>query len=210
MPPSPGGSVQHGLSAAIAFLASACALWAADKRGLLGVAKPMNPAFLGDSYDLVKRFFVLELQSLGYTVAIDPMFTGDWMGREGDFHRLLALKSRRLPDGRTMKRCLFLDPDTGLNERGGKQHASFERVAREAQENELVFAFDQSFSRQASPNEVMKKKMSRLAEHGVRSIYYNSHARFLFASRSEELLLEMISHLVQVGMPRSRFVTSDA
>jgi len=32
MPPSPGASVQHGLSAAIAFLASACALWAADKR----------------------------------------------------------------------------------------------------------------------------------------------------------------------------------
>ena len=37
MQPSPGGSVQHGLSAAIAFLASACALWAADKRCLLGV-----------------------------------------------------------------------------------------------------------------------------------------------------------------------------
>jgi hypothetical protein len=170
----------------------------------------MNPAFLGDSYDLVKRFFILELQSLGYAVVIDPMFTGDWMGQEQDFHRLLGLKSNRPPEDKTMKQCLFLDPDTGLNERGGRQHASLERIAREAQANELVFAFDQSFSRQASPVEVMKKKMNLLAQRGVHSVYYDSHARFLFASRHATTLRELLEHWAQVGMPRSRFVSSDA
>ena len=132
------------------------------------------------------------------------------MGREEDFHRLLGLKSTRPPEDRTMKRCLFLDPDTGLNERGGKQHASLERIAREAQEHDLVFAFDQSFSRQASPQEVMRKKMKLLAQHAVHSLYYDSHARFLFASRHEVPLQELLSHLIQVGMPRTRFVSSDA
>jgi len=40
---------------------------------------------------------------------------------------------------------------------GGKQHASLARIARETQEQDLVFAFDQSFSRQARAVEIMKK-----------------------------------------------------
>ncbi len=172
---------------------------------------PNSPAdFLGDSYDLVKRFFILELQALGYAVAIDPMFTGDWMGREQDFHRLLGLLSNRPPKDKTLKHCLFLDPDTGLNERGGRQHASLARIAGEAQVNELVFAFDQSFSRQASPLEVMKQKINFLAQQGVHSVYYDSHARFLFAAQRATTLRRLIEHWVRVGMPRSRFISSDA
>jgi hypothetical protein len=119
----------------------------------------MNPTFLGDSYDLVKRFFVLELQSLGYVVEIDPMFTGSWMGRENEFYRLVGMATDVLPKVKATRSSLFLDPDTGLNERGGKQHASLARIARETQEQDLVFAFDQSFSRQARAVEIMKKKM---------------------------------------------------
>ena len=50
----------------------------------------MNPSFIGDSYDLVKRFFCFELRALGYKVVVDPMFTGEWKGRECDFFSLLV------------------------------------------------------------------------------------------------------------------------
>ena len=77
---------------------------------------PNSPAdFLGDSYDLVKRFFILALQALGYAVAIDPMVTGDWMGGEQDFHRLLGLLSNRPPKDKTLQHCLFLDLRPGQN-----------------------------------------------------------------------------------------------
>jgi hypothetical protein len=42
----------------------------------------MRPEFLGDSFDIVKRFFGETLRSLGYTVYIDPLFSGDWSGKE--------------------------------------------------------------------------------------------------------------------------------
>ena len=38
----------------------------------------MNPAYLGDSYDVVKRFWCDVARSLGYAMYIDPMVTGDW------------------------------------------------------------------------------------------------------------------------------------
>jgi hypothetical protein len=170
----------------------------------------MNPTFLGDLYDLVKRFFILELQSLGYAVAIDPMFTGDWAGQEDNFHRLLGLGNPANSELAPSRRSLFIDPDTGLNERGGRRHVSFHRIEHEVQSYELVFAFDQSFSRRASPIEVMKRKMSTLSKSGVRTMYYDSHARFLFASSREEVLREVMNHVVLVGMPRSRFIAGDA
>jgi len=170
----------------------------------------MNPAFLGDSYDIVKRFFVRELQSMNYAVEIDPMFTGDWAGREGDFRRLLGVGAPVSPSVRSTRRALFLDPDTGVNERGGKQHVALARMALEVQAWELVFAFDQSFSRQAQPIDVMKRKMTLLSEAGARSMYYDSHAKFLFASSRGELLQDLVGHLVQVGVPRLRFVSDDA
>jgi hypothetical protein len=42
----------------------------------------MNPKFFGDSYDLAKRFFCGALAALDYDVIIDPMFTGEWNGKE--------------------------------------------------------------------------------------------------------------------------------
>jgi hypothetical protein len=48
----------------------------------------MRPEFLGDSYDIVKRFFCETLRSLGYTVYIDPRFTGDWSGQS--YNRILC------------------------------------------------------------------------------------------------------------------------
>jgi hypothetical protein len=54
---------------------------------------------------------------LGYTVYIDPLLTGDWSGQETTFDRFLGAEpfSGGLPP--SAPTALFLDPDTGVNEK---------------------------------------------------------------------------------------------
>jgi hypothetical protein len=55
----------------------------------------------------------------------------------------------------------------GINEKGGAKHVSFNRIAQAAQEFDLVFVFDQSFSRQQDPGAVMVKKLGELTKIGL-------------------------------------------
>jgi len=101
---------------------------------------------------------------------------------------------------------LFLDPDTGVQERQSRQHVSFARVAKEADHFRLVFSFDQSFSRQETPAAVIQRKLGAMRTLGCSSMYYDSHARFIFASRSEAAIGELREHLISVGLPAWRLV----
>ena len=170
----------------------------------------MNPLYLGDSYDLVKRFFCRELSLLGYSVSVDAMLTGDWNSSERDFYRLIGAAPLNDEVPISNRAALFLDPDTGINARGGKQHASFERIAKECASYELVFAFDQSFSRQAKAKDVMRKKLSALRGEGCHGMYYDSHARFVFVANERSVLDELQIWLVSLGLPESRLLTADA
>ena len=170
----------------------------------------MNPSFLGDSYDLVKRFFCFELRDLGYKVVADPMFTGEWKGRERDFFSLIGITidaTVSLPSART---ALFVDPDTGVRYKGSPKHVSFDQLAQEASRHALVFSFDQSFSRQAKPVEAMKGKLSALTDRSCYAMYYDSHARFLFISKQGKILRELRAHFVALGLPAERFLEGDA
>jgi hypothetical protein len=166
----------------------------------------MNARYLGDSYDLVKRFFCQELRALGYHVTADPMFTGAWDEERLQFFRLIGVDPAGNAAVRAGRTALFLDPDTGVNHKGGKQHVSFDRLALEATRYTVVFSFDQSFSRQASPLELMRGKLSALKKRGCHALYYDSHARFLFAASREETLVELERHLVALGLPTSRLL----
>ena len=168
----------------------------------------MNPGFLGDSYDLVKRFFCRELVALQYEVVVDPMFTGTWGNRETQFYRLIGATPKAVGAAPTAGTALFLDPDTGVDSNGGKQHVSCDRVVREATTHELVFSFDQSFSRQAKPRDVMQAKLAAVSSCGGRAMYYDSHARFLFVSLKEHPLQELREHLVSLGLPAERLLES--
>lgn len=170
----------------------------------------MNPTFLGDSYDLVKRFFAQELRVLGYEVAVDPLFTGDWLGEEEAFHRHIDAKHRKDLTGAADRTALFLDPDTGVKERATRQHVSYEDLALEANNYKLVFAFDQSFSRQGSAREAMSRKLQALSAFGLYALYYDSHARFLFVSRQPRLVHELRTHLQRIGIPSRRLIAGDA
>ncbi len=171
----------------------------------------MNPDFLGDSYDLVKRFFCHELTALGYVVDTDPMFTGTWNEREQeDFYRLIGAVRRELSLHVPDQSALFLDPDTGINTKGGRQHVSFDGLAQAASAFAIVFAFDQSFSRQtqAVQVQVMKRKLAELEGRDCHAMYYNSHARFLFASKQKRCLRELRVHLLSLGLPPERLLES--
>ena len=170
----------------------------------------MNPAYFGDSYDLVKRFFCRELSLLGYSVTVDPMLTGAWGETEGQFYRLIGAEPAGQQRQLSQRAALFLDPDTGVKEKGGKQHASFDRVARECTNYRLVFAFDQSFSRQAKAATVMREKLSALKARGCHGMYYDSHARFIFVANNQAVLHELQTQLLSLGLPASRLLTADA
>lgn len=146
----------------------------------------MHPNYLGDSYDIVKRFFCAELAHLGYEIQIDPLFTGNWSEKEIDqFFRLVGGHRHALRQANPAPVALFLDPDTGVHRRHGPKHVSLDRIADDTMRHELVFSFDQSFSRQSRPLDVMSEKLDALSVKGVRGLYYDSHARFLFASRAK-------------------------
>lgn len=167
----------------------------------------MHPSYLGDSYDIVKRFFCEALRRLGYTVYIDPMFTGEWSGQEASLYKFLGVQ--RLHGGgvtASAATALFLDPDTGVNGKGGRRHASFERVATEALKHQIVFAFDQGFSRATLPKTQIEKKLAAMLARGCRAFYYDSHARFIFASRDGKELERLRAELVSQGLPNTRLV----
>ena len=123
----------------------------------------MHPAYLGDSYDIVKRFFCEALRRLGYTVYIDPMFTGEWSGEETAFYRFLGVERFTAAFAGSSLTALFLDPDTGVNRKGSRSHVSYERVVSEAQQHKIVFAFDQGFSRGMAPEPQIRAKMEAIA-----------------------------------------------
>jgi hypothetical protein len=166
----------------------------------------MHPDFLGDSFDIVKRFFCETLRSLGYTVYIDPLFTGDWSGQETTFYRFLGVEPYAGAKHASALTALFLDPDIGVNEKGSTSHVSYDRLVAEAKNYSLVFAFDQAFSRAGDVGPKLQTKLNALAERGCAALYYASHAHFLFVSHERDQLQRLRTELVSLGLPASRFV----
>jgi hypothetical protein len=166
----------------------------------------MRSEWFGDSYDIVKRFFVTEITALGYAVFVNPMASGNWAAVEPDFLRLLGARHVRdaVGNGAT---ALLIDPDTGLSERGSASHATFDQIIAALNDHDLVIVFDQSISRAAAPLGQLTSKLRRLDGCGVYAFYYDSHARFLFASRSPEPLAALRAALVATGLPDTRLVS---
>lgn len=145
----------------------------------------MNPDWFGDSYDVVKRYFAEVIRALGYAVYVDPMPTGNWRHTEANFLKFLGAKHVRDHDT-SMKSALLLDPDTGIGTRPSPRHTTVERVASRLKEHTLVFVFDQSFSRGTPSLSQLQEKLGCLHGLDVHGFYYDFHARFLFASRSND------------------------
>ena len=91
----------------------------------------MNPKWFGDSYDIVKKFIVDNLKGIGYEVYIDPMFTGDWNGKEKDFIKFIGAKLSNDFEKPVRKSALFIDPDTGVKEKATPKHIDFKKIIKE-------------------------------------------------------------------------------
>ena len=166
----------------------------------------MNSQWFGDSFDIVKRFFIGNIREMGYQVFVDPMFTGEWNGLENKFYDFLGaapLESLATSSGKT---ALLLDPDTGIGLNPTKRHVTVRMIVNYLQEHEIVFSFDQSFSRGGDALEQMDKKLSLLKKEGAAGFYYDSHARFLFSAKSPEVLANLKRHLVTAGLPEKRLI----
>ena len=168
----------------------------------------MNPDYFGDSYDLVKRFFCRELYVLGYSVEVDAMLTGAWSGTESSFYRLVGAGAYNETPTEGRPRALLVDPDTGVRKSAGPRHVSFAHIAEHAKTLRLVFAFDQSFSRQGKASVLIQEKLGELQALGCSAMYYDSHARFVFASAEEGPIHELRAHLLSLGLPQRRLVES--
>ena len=166
----------------------------------------MNPIYLGDSYDVVKRFFCDIARSAGYTVYIDPMFTGAWAPQQrASFLRFLGTSevgslSPEFPA------ALLMDPDTGIRSKPGRSHTTFTAIASQCERFALLIVFDQSYSHGSHAREAMTTKLASLRSLGIRGIYYDSHARFLVCGKSSARVMRFQKALVHVGVPASRFV----
>ena len=170
---------------------------------------PMNSQWFGDSFDIVKRFFIGNIREMGYQVFVDPMFTGEWNGLENKFYDFLGaapLESLATSSGKT---ALLLDPDTGIGLKPTKQHVTVRMIVKYLQEHEIVFSFDQSFSHSsdAIKLEKMREKLSLLKKEGAAGFYYDFHACFLFSATSPEVLANLKHHLVTAGFPEKRFIS---
>ena len=130
----------------------------------------MNPQWFGDSYDIVKRYFIENLKAIGYHVVVDPMLTGGWNGLEENFYHFLGTSP--LGEASSKKLALLIDPDTGIGKKRTKQHVTIAIIATHLQNHEVVFSFDQSFSRAGSTTEKMKEKLGWLEETGNVGFYY--------------------------------------
>jgi hypothetical protein len=170
----------------------------------------VNRNFYGDSYDIVKRFFCTEIAFLGYSVRIEPMLSGESdETEESAFYRFIGSKPWMEGSPVAIPGALFLDPDTGVRSKDGEKHVSFKRIAEETKKFQLVFAFDQSFSRQAETKKVISEKIAELGKLDCCAMYYNSHARFLFASADRQRLCGLRDHLIELGLPAGRLILAE-
>jgi hypothetical protein len=165
----------------------------------------MNPAYLGDSYDIVKRFFCDVSRSLGYTVYVDPMRTGRWTrAASRDFLRLIG--ARELATPVTSPAVLLMDPDKGIRDRPGPAHTTFDVIAGRCEQFALCLVFDQSFSRSPRVRDALVRKLRSLRALGIRGVYFDSHARFLICGKTPAPVMRFQKALTEAGLPRARFV----
>jgi hypothetical protein len=167
----------------------------------------MNSKCSGDSYDLVKRVLLEVVSNSGLEVYADPMITDSMPEIEKQFHVLINAK--QLPAGIISKKfhCLFVDPDIGLSEKKTKLHVTFYELQNKLSIVwDLIFVYDQSFSRSIKSNERIQIKLMKLRLIGLNAFYYASHANFLFVSKDKNILEMVEQKLLGFGIPNKIIV----
>jgi hypothetical protein len=170
----------------------------------------MRADFLGDSFDIVKRFWADRLGTIAPLFA-HPIFVPVEMRVE--YQKITGVPI--LPGDRLSKDFgLFLDPDTGVplpaaTQRGASSsHATLSFIVEEFERLRPVYmiCFDQSHNRGAGLSRSQQRDLKRAAlqSNRIMSFYYISHAPFLFMSRDAAILESIRRVLVESGIPERR------
>jgi hypothetical protein len=171
----------------------------------------MKPQFLGDSYDIVKRFWAERLVGIAPLFA-HPKFVPRNIRKE--YEKIVTIP---VLDSRAVLRepfGLFLDPDTGIPlpttsaQMANRSHAPVSFIAYEFDQlkPKYLICFDQSHDRRCGLTKKQQRhsKIAALKKLEIASFYYVSHASFLFAARGDADLKSIRRQLTEVGIPESR------
>ena len=186
----------------------------------------MREEFLGDSYDIVKRFWASSLRPIA-PLSAHPHFVPAEM--RAAFKKTTSVPVLELDPpvgkhGAVAKGAkivypegdfgLLLDPDTGIpltaDHATNRVHCSVDFIASlfGAHANlTYVICFDQSHDRNHALKGLrqMEKKRELITAAGLSSFFYKSHARFFFVTRDEATLAKIRKRLSTAGIPDVRF-----
>jgi hypothetical protein len=171
----------------------------------------MRGDYIGDSYDLVKRFWAEGLCSVASLYA-HPRFVPTAIQAEYTaVTSVPILASPSPPDGSF---GLLLDPNVGVpfpiesNWHVTASHAPLQFVLQVFEQLKPIYVicFDQSYHRKSELSRPQQRDAKRafLREKGIVSFYYVSHAPFLFMAKRPEDLDAIRGRLVSLGIPEVR------
>ncbi len=175
----------------------------------------MREKYLGDSYDIVKRFWRESLEQIAPLYA-HPRFVPGAIRTQ-----YTATTSIPILDSNPSERFgILLDPHTGIPlpdaslNGATASHATLPFIValNEELRPAYMICFDQSYHRKHPLTKKEQRDMKRafLRKQGIGSFYYVSHAPFLFLGSHAEFLQAVRKRLVEVGIPKIRFEPSDA
>jgi hypothetical protein len=176
----------------------------------------MRNEYLGDSYDLVKRFWAESLASVGQLFA-HPKFIPTEI--RSDYTAVTGISILGSTES-MMRFGILFDPDTGIplpTEHAvpvSTSHAPLSFIAQEMRQLKPAYAicFDQSHHRKHQLDRLGQRdaKVAFLRQHGFDSFYYVSHAPFLFVSSHADVMKAIRLRLLACGIPQSRFEPTDS
>jgi hypothetical protein len=177
----------------------------------MGRDTAVHSKYLGDSFDIVKRFWA---DCLG---SVAPLFAHTKFVPQNiqeKYERMVGV--RLLPaDGLPVCFGLFLDPNTGIplptssSQGATASHATVSFIVREFNRLKPTYmvCFEQSHDRSCglTRREQRDSKRRALQSNRIVSFYYVSHAPFLFMARDDATLQRLLDCITNAGMPSSRF-----
>jgi hypothetical protein len=168
----------------------------------------MKRAFLGDSYDAVKRMWQ-EMLGDWAPLHAAPSFIPEDLQQE--FTRLTKIPI--LSGKPSTPFAILNDPDTGIrlpgqqNQQERRTHVTIDTIVEQLRHGaRCVITFDQSDYRHSNLRlgEQHQKKLHLLARKGGHGFYYVSHAPFLFAVPDAITLGQLQEILRDAGLPGNR------
>ena len=168
----------------------------------------MKRAFLGDSYDAVKRMWQ-ELLAGWAPLYAEPRFIPEGLQQEFTRFTKIPILTGKPPGSFS----ILNDPDTGIrlpgeqNQREGRSHITLDTIVKQLRNGvQCVVTFDQSDYRHGNLNlgEQHQIKLRYLARRGCQGFYYASRAPFLFSVTDLATLGQLQAILRDAGLPANR------